>query len=169
VSLGRGAVGRPEKLTAEHDTSAFSSGEPSLDEWLKRRALKSQRSGAARTYVALADNRVIGYYCLAVGSVDRDEAVGRVRRNMPDPVPVMLLARLAVDSHWQGAGIGHGLLQDAIYRTRQAADIAGIRAMLVHAISEDAKRFYGYFGFRPSVVDDMTLMVTLDDLKHALS
>ena len=100
------AVSPPELLTAQHDVSDFTSTEPTLDEWLKRRALKSQKSGAARTYVVTSENFVIGYYSLAVGSVTRSLSVSRVRRNMPDPIPVMLLARLAIDDSWQGRGLG---------------------------------------------------------------
>ena len=170
MSAGKGTIGPPELLAAEHELSAFTSREPALDQWLKRRALKSQQSGAARTYVLATEKlRVIGYYSLVVGSVSRARAPGRVRRNMPDPVPIMLLARLAMDNDWQGQGLGCGLLQDAVHRTIQAADIAGIRAILVHAISMEAKRFYQYFGFRPSEVEDMTLMATLAELKQALS
>ncbi len=163
------SISQPELLTPQHDSSAFASSEPALDDWLKRRALKSLKSDAARTYVVTCESQVIGYYSLAVGSVNRSASVSRVRRNMPDPVPVMLLARLAIDKNWQGRGLGRGLLRDAVLRTIQAANIAGIRGMLVHAISDDAKRFYQYFGFRPSEVEEMTLMATLADLEDALS
>ena len=162
------AVSPPELLTAQHDVSDFTSTEPTLDEWLKRCALKSQKSGAARTYVVTSENFVIGYYSLAVGSVTRSLSVSRVRRNMPDPIPVMLLARLAIDDSWQGRGLGRSLLRDAVLRAIQAADIVGIRALLVHAISDDAKRFYQYFGFQPSEIESMTLMATLADLRSAL-
>ena len=162
------AVSPPELLTAQHDVSDFTSTEPTLDEWLKRRALKSQKSGAARTYVVTSENFVIGYYSLAVGSVTRSLSVSRVRRNMPDPIPVMLLARLAIDDSWQGRGLGRSLLRDAVLRAIQAADIVGIRALLVHAISDDAKRFYQYFDFQPSEIESMTLMATLADLRSAL-
>ena len=162
------AVSPPELLTAQHDVSDFTSTEPTLDEWLKRRALKSEKSGAARTYVVTSENFVIGHYSLAVGSVTRSVSVSRVRRDMPDPIPVMLLARLAIDDSWQGRGLGRSLLRDAVLRAIQAADIVGIRALLVHAISDDAKRFYQYFGFRPSEIESMTLMATLADLRSAL-
>ena len=115
-----------------------------------------------------AENLVVGYYSLAVGSIERSVTVGRVRRNMPDPVPVMLLARLAIDKNWQGRGLGRSLLRDAVFRTLQAAEIVGIRALLVHAISMEAKRFYQYFGFQPSEVETMTLMATLSALRDAL-
>jgi GNAT superfamily N-acetyltransferase len=158
----------PRPIASHCDCSAFSSGEPALDTWLKRNAVKSQGSGAARTYVITAEHTVVGYYALAVGSVSRRDATGAVRRNMPDPVPVILLARLAVDSHWHGQGLGAALLRDAALRTRQAADLAGIRAMLVHAISPEAARFYRYFGFQPSPGNETTLMMTLAGLEQAL-
>jgi GNAT superfamily N-acetyltransferase len=158
----------PERLEADHDLAAFASGTPALDEWLRRRALPNQESGASRTYVVCAGRRVVGYYALAAGAVAQAEATGRTRRNMPDPVPVMVIGRLAVDSGFQGRGLGRALLRDAVLRTLQAADIAGIRAILVHAISEDAKRFYERCGFAASPVDPMTLMITLRDAERAL-
>jgi GNAT superfamily N-acetyltransferase len=142
--------------------SQFESGEPTLDDWLRRRALHNEASGASRTYVVSTDKqRVVAYYTLAVGAAAHEQAAGRVKRNMPDPVPVMLLGRLAVDSEFQRQGLGTGLLRDAILRTVQAADIAGIRAILVHAISEDAKRFYERYGFVTSPIDPMTVMITV--------
>jgi GNAT superfamily N-acetyltransferase len=163
-----GAIEAPRPLGPDCDSSGFDSGQPALDTWLRRNALKSQSSGAARTYVITSGPAVIGYYALAVGSVARAEATGPVRRNMPDPVPVMLLARLAVDRRWQGQGLGAALLRDAVLRTLQAANLGGIRAMLVHAISTDAARFSRYFGFQPSPATEMTLMTTLSALEGAL-
>ena len=165
---GEEDVSAPEKLRPDHDLSSFDSGTPSLDDWLRRRALRNQESGGSRTYVICAGKRVIGYYALATSAVAQAEATGRTRRNMPDPIPVMVLGRLAVDSSYQGRGLGRALLRDAILRTMQAADIAGIRAMLVHAISEDARRFYERCGFQPSPVDPMTLMITMRDARHVL-
>jgi GNAT superfamily N-acetyltransferase len=161
-------INPPALLTADHEVSSFTSSEPTLDDWLKRRAMKSQTSGAARTYVVTSDKLVVGYYSLAVGSVSRSVSVSRVRRNMPEPIPIMLLARLAIDIDWQGRGLGRSLLRDAVLRTIQAAEIVGIRALLVHAISDDAKRFYQYFGFQPSEIESMTLMARLSDLRNAL-
>lgn len=163
-----GAIEAPRPLGPDCDCLGFDSGESALDTWLKRNALKSQSSGAARAYVITSGATVIGYYALAVGSVSRAEASGQVRRNMPDPVPVMLLARLAIDRRWQGRGLGAALLRDAVLRTLQAAEIAGIRALLVHAISTKAARFYRYFGFQPSSGCEMTLMATLPALVRAL-
>lgn len=154
-------VEAPRPLGPDCDCSGFDSGQPALDTWLKRNALRSQSTGAARTYVITNGHAVIGYYALAVGSVSRTEATGQVRRNMPDPIPVMLLARLAIDRRWQGRGLGAALLRDAALRTLQAAEIAGVRAMLVHAISPEAARFYRYFGFQPALGSDTALMATL--------
>jgi GNAT superfamily N-acetyltransferase len=165
---GEGQIGAPEKLEPDHDLSSFDSGSPVLDDWLRRRALPNQESGASRTYVIRVEKQVIGYYALAAGAIAQAEATGRTRRNMPDPVPVMVLGRLAIDSRYQNRGLGRALLRDAILRTMQAADIAGIRAILVHAISEDAKRFYERCGFRPSSVDPMTLMINLRDAQQEL-
>jgi GNAT superfamily N-acetyltransferase len=166
---GGGALSAPEHIGPEHDLSSFESGVPALDEWLKRRALANEHRGASRTYVVRdTDNRVVGYYALATGSVAVEAATGRTRRNMPDPVPVMVLGRLAVHKDYQGLGIGRGLLRDAILRIAQAAEIGGIRAILVHAISEDAKRFYEVCGFHPSPLDPMTLMIPIADALRAM-
>ena len=151
----------PEKLSAHHDLSRFGSGEAVLDEWLRRRALQNEASGASRTYVVCVEKRVVGYYTLAVGAVALANAPGRVRRNMPDPLPVMVLGRLAVDREYQCQGIGAGLLRDVILRTVQAAEIAGIRAILVHAISATAKRFYEERGFVSSPVEPLTVMISV--------
>jgi GNAT superfamily N-acetyltransferase len=167
MSGGEG-INAPERLTPDHDLSSFNSGTPILDAWLRRRALPNQESDASRTYVICAGKRVVGYYALAAGAVAQAEATGRTRRNMPDPVPVMVLGRLAVDATCQGHGLGRALLRDAVLRTVQAADIIGIRAILVHAISEDARRFYQSCGFQPSPADPMTLMITLQDARQAL-
>lgn len=161
-------TGAPEKLGPDHDLSSFDSGLPVLDDWLRRRALPNQKSGASRTYVIQAGKRVVGSYALAVGAIAHAEATGRTRRNMPHPVPVMVIGRLAIDTTYQGRGLGRALLRDAVLRTMQAADIAGIGAILVHAISEDAKHFYERCGFRPSPVDPMTLMITLRDARQGL-
>lgn len=153
----------PEILTDAHALGAFSSGDEELDVWLRTRALRNQTTGASRTYVLCANTEIVAYYALAVGSVMQITAPGRIRRNMPDPIPVMILARLAVGKRWQGQGLGKALVRDAVLRTLQAADIAGIRALLVHAISAEAKRFYEKLGFQPSPLDPMTLMATLKD------
>ena len=153
----------PEKHQPEHDLSAFDCDEPVLNDWLRRRALQNQQSGASSTYVVLDKNRVVGYYSLAAGSVARETAPGRVRRNVPDPVPVVVVGRLAVDPSFQGQGLGRALLRDAVLRILQAADIIGVRAVLVHALSEQAKRFYEDCGFAPSPINPLTLMITVSE------
>ncbi len=159
----------PEKLTATHDVSQFECGEPALDTWLKRRALQNEESRASRTYVLCAGQEIAGYYALATGAIAHAEAVGRIKRNMPDPVPVIIIGRLAIASRFQGRGIGAALLRDAVLRTIQAAEIAGIRAILVHAISEQAKRFYEKNGFVPSPADPMALMITVTEAARILA
>lgn len=153
-------IGAPEKLRADHDLSGFDSGEPELDDWLRRRALNKEAGGASRTYVVCVGTKVVGYYALSTGAIAYTHAPGRIRRNMPDPVPVVVLGRLAVDKSCHGAGVGTGLLRDGVLRMLQAAEIAGVRAILVHAISENAKRFYVKYGFVESAMDPLTLMVT---------
>jgi GNAT superfamily N-acetyltransferase len=162
-------LGPPEHLNPAHDVAAFESGVPELDVWLKKRALANEATGASRTYVVCVDGRVVGYYALATGSVAHGQAPGRIRRNMPDPVPVMILGRLAVDRAWRGRDLGRSLLRDAVLRTLQAATIGGIRAILVHAISDDAKRFYQHYGFWASPVDPLTLMITMAEAEEALA
>ena len=162
-------VSAPEHLTAEHDVSAFDSGVPELDTWLKRRALPNEAPGASRTYVVSAAGRVVGYYALATGAVAQQTATGKVRRNMPEPIPVMVIGRLAVDREHQGKGLGSALSKDALLRTLNAASIAAIRAVLLHAVSDDAKRFYEKAGFSASPVDPMTMMITLPDVRKALA
>ncbi len=163
------AIKPPEKLSTTHDLLSFDSGEPVLDDWLRRRALHNEASGASRTYVVCVGKTVMGYYTLAVGAVAHAEAPGRVKRNMPDPLPVMVIGRLAVDKTVQRRGIGKGLLRDAVLRTVQAAEIAGIRAILVHAISEPAKRFYEGCGFTASPIDPLTVMLTVAEAEHILN
>jgi GNAT superfamily N-acetyltransferase len=170
VGLDRdlGQLCPPERLNSLHQIETFDSGNSQLDEWLKRRALKNESEGASRTYVLCDRQAVIAYYCLATGAVAQTAATGKVRRNMPDPIPVMVIGRLAVDRNCQGRGIGRALLRDAIHRTLQAAEIAGIRAILVHAISEDAKQFYQKCGFTVSPMEPMTLMVKVSDVIASL-
>lgn len=159
----------PQPLAEHHRTQSFASGITSLDDWLKRRALANQSSGASRTFVVCDEHGVIGYYALAAGAISIQDTSGRFRRNMPDPIPVAILARLAVDQAYQGQGIGRALFRDGARRVVQAADTLGIRGIVVHAISEDAKAFYQALGFDPSPVDAMTLLVTLSDLRAALA
>lgn len=161
-------ISPPEHSISAHDIATFDCGVPDLNHWLKKRALANEESGASRTYVVCSTAKVVGYYALASGGVALTKAPSRIRRNMPDPLPVMIVGRLAVERGWQGRNIGRSLLRDAILRTLQAAQIGGIRAILVHAISEDAKRFYERHGFASSPVDPMTLMLSVGDAKKAV-
>lgn len=153
----------PQPLDPNHRLDEFACGEASLDEWLKRRAIANQSSGASRTFV-IADQggHVFGYYAMAAGAVSHQVATGGVRRNMPDPVPVMVLARLAVDHRTQGLKLGAALLQDAVNRAQMVAQNVGVRALLVHALHERAKQFYEYYGFQKSPQHPMTLMLRLN-------
>jgi predicted N-acetyltransferase YhbS len=158
----------PEPLLATHAIDSFDCGELVLNDWLKKRALKNENSGASRTFVVCQDNHVVGYYVLATGSVMHKEAPSKVRRNMPEPVPVMVLGRLAVDKSNQSTGIGRGLLRDAILRTLGVSKQAGIKALLVHALSDAAHKFYRQCGFIESPLDPMVLMITLKDAENHL-
>jgi GNAT superfamily N-acetyltransferase len=161
-------VSRPTLLAADHNLGDFASGEVSLDDWLRKRARANQASGASRTYVICEGLRVIGYYALASGAVALTGVPGRFRRNMPNPVPVVILGRLAVDRSWQGKGLGRALFRDAAQRVVQAAETIGIRGILVHAISEEARNFYLALGFEECPGQPMMLVVTLSDLRCAL-
>ena len=158
----------PAPLTDEHQIDTFDSGEPVMDDWLRRRARANQASGASRTYVVLEGKMVVAYYALASGAIAQAAAPGRFRRNMPDPIPVVVLARLAVDRRLQGRGLGRALFRDAARRVARAADTIGIRGIVVHAISEEARNFYIALGFDPCPAEAMTLVVTLRDIRGAL-
>ncbi|MBP6299537.1 MAG: GNAT family N-acetyltransferase [Arenimonas sp.] len=152
----------PEALTNSHILDEFNCGEAVLDEWLKRRAISNQLSGASRTFVvADQQGRVYGYYAMAAGAVSHQMAIRSVRQNMPDPVPVMVLARLAVDTRAQGNAIGASMLQDAVNRAVAVSQNAGVKALLVHALHDRAKRFYEHYGFKASSIHEMTLMLVL--------
>jgi GNAT superfamily N-acetyltransferase len=166
--LGKLSLSPPRPIDAACDLSSFDSGVPSLDSWLQQRALRNESAGASRSYVVCEGPRVVGYYCLSSGAVECRQAPGRVRRNMPDPIPVMLLGRLAVDRAFQGQGLGRALLKDAILRTLKAAEIAGLRALLVHALDEEAARFYRRNGFLDSPIDPLLLMLPLATVRRAL-
>lgn len=159
----------PEPLSDQHDLSAFTSGVDALDDWLRRRARGNQVTGASRTFVVCVDQRVVAFYALASGGVSARAAPGRFRRNMPDPIPVVILGRLAIDTAWQRRGLGRALVRDAGLRVVQAAAVIGVRGLLVHALSNDARQFYLALGFEPAPLDPMTLMVTLADLKAAIA
>ena len=158
-----------EKLDRSHITEAFDCGIPDLNSFLVNHALTNQKANSAQTYVGCEDRQVIGYYSLAVGSAIHASAPSRVTRGLAKhPVPVMLLARLAVDRHYQSQGVGKGLLKDALLRTAQAADIAGIRALLVHAKDDNAKRWYSAFDFEESATDPLHLFLLIKDIKRIL-
>jgi predicted N-acetyltransferase YhbS len=158
----------PEPLGPKHELDAFTSGVAPLDEWLKRRARRNEAEGASRTFVACAGKRVVGYYSLSAASVLREAATAKVRRNMPDPVPAVLIGRLAVDQAWRGRGLGADLLRDAVLRIIGAAGTVGARAILVHAISQEAKTFYERHGFRASPIEPMTLMITVEEAQRMM-
>lgn len=157
-------ISAPAPLAEHHQLEDFNSGVASLDDWLRRRARANQTSGASRVFVACEGLAVIGYYALASGAVHAATAAGRFRRNMPDPIPVAILARLAVDHAHHGHGLGRALFRDSALRVLNAAEAIGIRGMLVHAISDEAKAFYLALGLTESPLEPMTLMVTLADL-----
>lgn len=159
---------RPEHLTDSHIVIGFDSGESSLDIWLVRRAKANQLSGASRTYVICRGETVVGFYAMAAGGIAIDDAPGRLRRNMPDPIPAVVLGRLAVAQSEQGAGLGRALLRDALQRIALASDQVGIALILVHALSERAKRFYLSCGFSESPLDPMVLSARVKDVKDAL-
>lgn len=161
-------LSRPEPLAEAHELNDFFSGVASLDDWLKRRARANQVSGASRTFVVADGHKVVGYYALASGAITVDSSVGRFRRNMPNPIPVAVLGRLAIDRAQQGRGLGRALFRDGALRVAHAADTVGIRGIVVHAISEQARAFYLALGFEPSPADPMTLMITLADVRHLL-
>jgi GNAT superfamily N-acetyltransferase len=159
----------PVPFKDSHHVSNFNCGVLVLDEWLRRRARANAASGASQTYVACVGNEVVGYYALAAGAVEMSAAPGRVRRNMPDPIPIVVLGRLALDRSVQGKGLGRALFRDAGLRVLQAAEIIGIRALLVEAISEHAKTFYLGLGMTVSPINPMTLMVIITDLRASLT
>ena len=160
---------RIEKLQRTHPVEDFSCGARELDRFLIRHALQAQQAGSSLTYVGLSDDMVIGFYSLVVGEVRRAEAPERVAKGMPrHPIPLMVLARLAVRSDWQGRRVGAGLLRDALERTVGAADIAGIRALAVHAKDESAAAFYRHFGFVASPTDARHLFMLIKDIRAAV-
>lgn len=160
-----------EPLSETHDVSGFDCGthEP-LNQWLRRFALTNQKNESARTYVVHRRNCIVGYYSIAAGSVSVEEVPGRIAKGLArHPIPVILLARLAVDKSEQGIGLGKALLKDALIRIARAADIVGARAVLVHAIDETARQFYEHFGFEPSPIHELQLMLLMKDLRASLS
>jgi predicted N-acetyltransferase YhbS len=158
-----------EKLGREHDLRSFDCGTPSLTAWLQKFAWQNQQADSAKVYVAIRDHRVAGYYALTAGSVIKDESPARIAKGLANhPIGVILLARLAVDIGEKGKGLGKALLFDALSRIAQAADIVGVRAVLVHAIDDDARRFYEHFDFDACPIDPFHLMLLLKDIRKAL-
>lgn len=159
-----------EKLQRHHAVDAFDCGREDLNRFLQQYALQNQRSGGSQTYVGVVGPTVVGYYALAVGSVEQEAAPERVKKGLAKhAIPIMLLARLAVDRHWQKQGVGAALLKDATLRTLQAADIAGIRALVVHAKDDAAKKFYERFDFLPSPSDPLHLFILLKNVRKIVS
>lgn len=163
-------LSKTEPLNPEHDTRRFDCGtHESLNDWLRRFALLNQKNESARTYVVHRGQSVVGYYSISAGSVSPEEAPGRVAKGLArHAIPVILLARLAVDKDEKGTGLGKALLKDALLRITSAADIIGARAVLVHAIDESAKDFYLHFNFEPSPIHELQLMLLMKDLRKAL-
>jgi GNAT superfamily N-acetyltransferase len=162
-------VFRIEKLDRHHNVDDFDCGEEALNRFLTRFALANQQANSSQTYIGLADNDVIGFYTLVVGEVSYEDAPGRLKKGLAHhPVPLMLLARLAVSLTYRGKGAGAGLLKDAMQRTTQAADIAGIRALTAHAKNDTARTFYEHFGFIPSPTDSLHLFLLTKDIRQIL-
>ncbi|MCL2660470.1 MAG: GNAT family N-acetyltransferase [Acidobacteriaceae bacterium] len=163
------SLSAPEPLASHHEVENFHSGEPSLDEWLKKRARANQAEGASRTFVVCEGSKVLGYYALASGSVGLDGLPGRFRRNMPNPVPVVMLGRLAVDLSLAGRGVGRGLFKDAALRVSNAADTIGIRGIAVHPLSDGARAFYRRLGFTECPGHPALMVVTLKDVRVVIN
>jgi GNAT superfamily N-acetyltransferase len=161
---------RVEKLRREHPVEGFDCGREERNRYLSRYAWQNQQAGAAQTYVGMVNEVIVGYSSLTVGHVILEDAPERLKKGLAKhPVPIMLLARLAVDLRWQGLGVGKTLLRDAMQRTLQAAEIAGIRAFALHARDGEARRFYEHFDFIPSPTDPMHLFVMLKDVRRIIS
>jgi predicted N-acetyltransferase YhbS len=159
----------PVPLEAKHDLSAFDCGEPALNNYLKKFALQNQRSQSGRTYVATRGDRVVAYYTLVAATARREETPARVAKGLAaHPVPLILLARLAVDNREKGKGLGSGLLKDALWRAAGAANIVGCRAVMVHAKDQGARAFYQRFGFEPSPTDPFRLFLLMKDIKASM-
>ncbi|MCD6705356.1 MAG: GNAT family N-acetyltransferase [Thiobacillus sp.] len=162
------ALTPPEPITADHALADFDCGEPSLNEWLKKRALKNHGGGASRCFAIRNGKTVIGYYCLSAGAISHEAAPKAMRRNMPNPLPVLLLGRLAIDRHHHNQGIGQALLRDAMLRSVSISSNARVFALLVHALTEQAKQFYLSRGFVASPLQPMTLMMTTETVRAIL-
>ena len=158
----------PRPISETDDAATFDSGEPTLDDYLRTRALANHVGGASRCFVTCRDGHIVGYYALASGAVSHSNSTGKFRRNMPDPIPVILLSRLAVDRKHQGCGLGENLLRDAIARAAQVAEQIGVRAILVHALHDQAVSFYTRYNFEPSPTDPLHLMLLIKDAQTSV-
>lgn len=154
----------PTPLSEAHRLESFRCTEPALENWLRQRAQRNQQDGASRCYVVCAGEDVMGYYALAAGAVSHAQVPGQIRRNMPEPIPVVVLGRLAVHADWAGQGVGSGMLKDAVLRALRLSRELGIRALLCHALHEEAKRFYLHHGFVESPIEALTVMLNLAKL-----
>jgi len=166
----RSKLTKPEKLNSGHLVADFTCGKDALDDWLKRRALKSHLAQDSRVYVVCNDaGKVVGYYAICGSVVARKEAISKIRRNAPDPVPMVLIGRLAVCQDMHNMGIGSALIRDAIFRTINASEHIGVKGILLHAMDDEAASFYAHIGFQPSPVDDKIMMIRLKDIAAELS
>ena len=161
MSLYRG----PELLASHHDIEGFDCGDEALNEWLRRRAPRNQREGSSRTWVVTDGGRVVAFYASSTAGVARTEATRRAARNQPDPLPAMLMGRLAVDTGHQGQGLAAALLKHFLLKALEVASLTGVRLVLVHAKDDQAASFYHHFGFEPSPIDDLTLMLLVKDIQ----
>lgn len=162
-------ISPPELLKQNQDTCEFSCGKGVLDNWLKFQALKNQTNRGSRTFVITSDDRVVGYYALASGAVERSNVTSNIARNMPNPIPVIILARLAVDSNFKGLSLGKALLKDALLRSLNVANEIGVKAVLVHAFDSQAVAFYEKFGFQQLPEQENTLMLSISNIEKLLS
>ena len=160
-----GKITAPVPLQKQHNIDEFDCGVDVLNHWLKHQDRRNEPSGASRTYVVCHEQTVIGYYALATGSIEHTLLPSKLKRNMPDPIPVLVLGRLAVDQQWQSKQIGRGLLKDVLLRCSRVANEIGIAALLVHCLSEHAKAFYMQYGFIESPFEKMTLLLRMKDIR----
>ena len=163
-----GTLTAPAQIREHHEVSRFDSGIESLDAWLRSKARMNEAKGGSRTYVVCDGNQVVGFYSLAASSVEKRRLSSRIGRNMPEPIPVILLGQLAVDRRHQGRGLGRDLLQDAAKRALSAADAIGARALIVQALNREAKRFYERFGFTSFAKEPLMMLLRMSELRAAL-
>lgn len=166
-SVALAALSSPGPLEASHDISRFDCGKVALNDWLRHTALRSE-GRTARCYVVAQRNIVVGYYCLAAGAVGHENAPRKLRKNAPDPTPVVIIGRLAVDKALQGKGVGRGLLKDALLRVTKASELVGARAVIVHTVDQEAVPFYARYGFRSFPLGNQTLFLTIDEIVSSL-